>query len=43
MKYFFLIIIAFFLDFSLVEQVRQQIPIFSQRRIDLYNTIKNCK
>lgn len=27
-------------DFSLVEQVRQQIPVFSQRRLDLYSTDK---
>ncbi|XP_013106993.1 omega-amidase NIT2 [Stomoxys calcitrans] len=27
-------------DFSLVEQVRQQIPVYSQRRVDLYNTTK---
>ncbi|KAM8703987.1 hypothetical protein ACLKA7_008589 [Drosophila subpalustris] len=26
------------IDFSLVEQVRQQIPVFSQRRLDLYST-----
>ncbi|XP_075148592.1 omega-amidase NIT2 [Haematobia irritans] len=29
-------------DFSLVEQVRQQIPVYSQRRVDLYNTTKKC-
>lgn len=28
------------IDFSLVDQVRQQIPIFSQRRVDLYSTDK---
>lgn len=28
------------IDFTLVEQVRQQIPVFSQRRIDLYSTEK---
>lgn len=28
------------IDFSLVDQVRQQIPIFSQRRLDLYSTDK---
>lgn len=28
------------IDFSLVEQVRQQIPVFGQRRIDLYSTDK---
>lgn len=28
------------IDFSLVDQVRQQIPVFSQRRLDLYSTEK---
>lgn len=28
------------IDFSLVDQVRQQIPVFSQRRLDLYSTDK---
>lgn len=28
------------IDFTLVEQVRQQIPVFGQRRIDLYSTDK---
>ncbi|XP_037948273.1 omega-amidase NIT2 [Teleopsis dalmanni] len=28
------------IDFSLVEKVRQQIPTFSQRRLDLYCTVK---
>ncbi|XP_030081562.1 omega-amidase NIT2-like [Drosophila hydei] len=31
------------IDFSLVEQVRQQIPVFSQRRLDLYSTEKKSK
>ncbi|EDW13962.1 omega-amidase NIT2 [Drosophila mojavensis] len=31
------------IDFSLVEQVRQQIPVFSQRRLDLYGTEKKSK
>ncbi|KAL7731128.1 hypothetical protein ACLKA6_014325 [Drosophila palustris] len=31
-------IVAAEIDFSLVEQVRQQIPVFSQRRLDLYST-----
>ncbi|XP_073816581.1 omega-amidase NIT2 [Musca autumnalis] len=30
------------IDFSLVEQVRQQIPVYSQRRLDLYSTTKKC-
>ncbi|XP_030376444.1 omega-amidase NIT2 [Scaptodrosophila lebanonensis] len=30
-------------DFSLVEQVRQQIPIFTQRRLDLYGTQRRAK
>ncbi|XP_034484823.1 omega-amidase NIT2 isoform X2 [Drosophila innubila] len=33
-------IVAADIDFSLVEQVRQQIPVFSQRRLDLYSTEK---
>lgn len=28
------------IDFSLVDQVRQQIPVFNQRRLDLYSTEK---
>ncbi|XP_065371480.1 omega-amidase NIT2 [Calliphora vicina] len=28
------------IDFSIVEQVRQQIPVFSQRRVELYDTLK---
>ncbi|KAH8358603.1 hypothetical protein KR093_001228, partial [Drosophila rubida] len=31
-------ILAADVDFSIVEQVRQQIPVFSQRRTDLYST-----
>ncbi|TMW48706.1 hypothetical protein DOY81_006189 [Sarcophaga bullata] len=30
------------IDFSIVEQVRQQIPVFSQRRVELYETVKKC-
>lgn len=33
-------IVAADIDFTLVEQVRQQIPVFSQRRVDLYCTEK---
>uniref|UniRef100_A0A1A9WY81 omega-amidase n=1 Tax=Glossina brevipalpis TaxID=37001 RepID=A0A1A9WY81_9MUSC len=29
-------------DFSMVEQARQQIPISYQRRLDLYETVKKC-
>ncbi|EDV92943.1 omega-amidase NIT2 [Drosophila grimshawi] len=36
-------ILAVNIDFSLVEQVRQQIPVFSQRRLDLYSTDKKSK
>ncbi|EDW42895.1 GM23959 [Drosophila sechellia] len=31
------------IDFSEVEQVRQQIPVFGQRRLDLYATEKKSK
>lgn len=33
-------IVAADIDFTLVEQVRQQVPVFNQRRLDLYSTEK---
>ncbi|XP_030559838.1 omega-amidase NIT2 [Drosophila novamexicana] len=36
-------VLAADIDFALVEQVRQQIPVFSQRRLDLYSTEKKSK
>ncbi|XP_037822396.1 omega-amidase NIT2 [Lucilia sericata] len=30
------------IDFSVVEKVREQIPVFSQRRLELYETLKKC-
>ncbi|XP_055908895.1 omega-amidase NIT2-like [Eupeodes corollae] len=31
------------IDFTMVDEVRKQIPIYGQRRTDIYDTIKICK
>jgi len=41
-NYFYCLIINvffFFPDLNVVDQVRQQIPVFGQRRTDLYDTV----
>jgi hypothetical protein len=38
-NYFYCMFIYLFSDLNVVDQVRQQIPVFGQRRTDLYDTV----